>query len=198
MAHVLWLESGYHFTAVDGKREGVDINSEQNTTKMGRRRQLAPIAGQSGLRPGGGRAELPPEDVLEVGDMSLGNILNGAEPGVLGSQLCRWRQSNTTINNTMATTTGCHRHRQWKKRMPVIATRALDRFNRCRTAPSIEPFRPTHGERTIHRPIGLLIAWMGKGQRTEQGQRTETPSLCDGIHPNVLDIAVQAGASKVS
>ena len=100
-----------HFTAVDGNRDGVDINSEQNTTKMGRRRQLAPIAGQSGLRPGGGRAELPPEDVLEVGDMSLGNILSGAEPGVLGSQLCRWRQSNTQINRSTT---------RWRRPLGVI------------------------------------------------------------------------------
>ena len=72
-------------TAVDGNREGVDINSEQNTTKMGRRRQLVPIAGQSGLRFGGGRAELPLEDVLEVGDMFFGYIFSGAESGVFGS-----------------------------------------------------------------------------------------------------------------
>ena len=122
----------------------------------------------------------------------------GSAAWVPALQMATVQHTDQQINNTMATTTGCHRHRQWKKRMPVIATRALDRFNRCRTAPSIEPFRPTHGERTIHRPIGLLIAWMGKGQRTEQGQRTETLSLCDGIYPNVLDIAVYAGASKVS
>ena len=71
--------------AVDAKSEGVDTKSEQNTTKMGKRRQLVPIAGQSGLRFGGGRAELPLEDVLEAGDRFFGNIFSGAESGVWGS-----------------------------------------------------------------------------------------------------------------
>ena len=102
-----------HFTAVDGNRDGVDVNSKQNTAKMGNRRQLAPIAGQSGLRPGGGWAKLPLEDVLEDGDMSLGNILNGTEPGVLlGSQLCKWRQSNTQINRSTT---------RWRRLLGVIA-----------------------------------------------------------------------------